>query len=126
MDLTSFLFGNINTSGQLEEEFLDESTKKQLNSLGSLLSGTNLNSFAREVSIDAEEASKEVEEDYDVEQKAADAEDYSNIEEMMDDDSSSDDSDDDDNDNEEDTEEIKEVKEEKSCDTETEAAKPEK
>ena len=124
LDLTSFLFGNINTSGQLEEEFLDESTKKQLNSLGSLLSGTNLNSFAREVSIDAEEASKEVEEDFDVEQKAADAEDYSNIEEMMDDDSSSDDSDEDDN--EEDTEEKTEVTEEIPCDTEAEAVKPEK
>ena len=36
LDLTSFLFGNIDTSGQLEEEFLDESTKRQLNSLGSL------------------------------------------------------------------------------------------
>ena len=33
LDLTSFLFGNIDTSGQLEEEFLDESTKKQLNVL---------------------------------------------------------------------------------------------
>ena len=87
LDLTSFLFGNIDNSGQLEEEFLDESTKRQLNSLGSLLSGTPLNSFAREVSIDAEEASKEVE-DFDADQKAADAEDFSNIDE--------DDSDDDD------------------------------
>ena len=115
LDLTSFLFGNIDTSGQLEEEFLDESTKRQLNSLGNLLSGTNLNSFAREVSIDAEEASKEIAaEDFDAEQKAVDAEDYSNIDELMDDDSSSDDSDDDD---EEEAEEIKET-EEKSLEPE--------
>ena len=115
LDLTSFLFGNIDTSGQLEEEFLDESTKRQLNSLGNLLSGTNLNSFAREVSIDAEEASKEIAaEDFDAEQKAVDAEDYSNIDELMDDDSSSDDSDDDD---EEEAEEIKET-EQKSLEPE--------
>ena len=90
LDLTSFLFGNINTSGQLEEEFLDESTKKQLNSLGNLLTGTNLNSIVREVSIEAEEASKEIEEE-DFDEKAADAKDYSDIKEMMDDDSSDED-----------------------------------
>ena len=96
LDLTSFLFGNIDTSGQLEEEFLDESTKKQLNSLGTLLSGTNLNSLAREVSIEAEETNEDLEE-ADFDKKADDAEDYSNIEEMMDDDSSSEeDSDDED------------------------------
>ena len=96
-DLTSFLFGNIEGEGQLQEEFLDESTKKQLNSLGNLLTGTNLNSIVREVSIEAEEASKEIEEE-DFDEKAADAEDYSDIKEMMDDDSSSEDSDDDDED----------------------------
>ena len=99
LDLTSFLFGNIDTSGHLEEEFLDEITRKHLtsNSLGNLLSGTNLNSIVREVSIEAEDADKDVDgddqEDYD--HKAADAEDYSNIDEAMDDDSSSEDDSDD-------------------------------
>ena len=97
LDLTSFLFGNIDGEGQLQEEFLDESTKKQLNSLGNLLTGTNLNSIVREVSIEAEEASKEIEEE-DFDEKAADAKDYSDIKEMMDDDSSDEDSEDDDED----------------------------
>ena len=98
LDLTSFLFGNIDGEGQLQEEFLDESTKKQLNSLGNLLTGTNLNSIVREVSIEAEEASKEIEEE-DFDEKAADAEDYSDIKEMMDDDSSSDEDSEDDDEN---------------------------
>ena len=51
----------------------------------------------REVSIEAEEASKEIEEE-DFDEKAADAEDYSDIKEMMDDDSSDEDSEDDDED----------------------------
>ena len=93
LDLTSFMFGNIDTTGQLEEEFLDESTKRSLNSLGNMLSGTNLVSLAREVSIEAEEGKKEIEEE-DFNEKAEDAEDYSNIDEMMDDDTSSDESDD--------------------------------
>ena len=96
-DLTSFLFGNIEGEGQLQEEFLDESTKKQLNGLGNLLTGTNLKSIVREVSIEAEEASKEIEEE-DFDEKAADAKDYSDIKEMMDDDSSDEDSEDDDED----------------------------
>ena len=41
LNLTSFLFGNIDQSGQLEEEFLDESTRRQLGSLGSMLADTN-------------------------------------------------------------------------------------
>ena len=84
------LFGNIDQSGNLEEEFLDDSIKKQLNSLGNLLSGTNLNSIVREVSIEAEEGSKEIEE-IDIDEKAEDAEDFSNIDEMMEDDTSSED-----------------------------------
>ena len=44
----------------------------------------------REVSIEAEEASKEIEEE-DFDEKAADAKDYSDIKEMMDDDSSDED-----------------------------------
>ena len=98
LDLTSFLFGNIDQSGNLEEEFLDDSIKKQLNSLGNLLSGTNLNSIVREVSIEAEEGSKEIDE-IEIDEKAEDAEDFSNIDEMMEDDTSSeDDSDEEEND----------------------------
>ena len=114
LDLTSFLFGNIGSSGQLEEEFLDESTKKQLTSLGSLLADTNLNSIVREVSIEAgDKVQVETDEDCDdgdtnFDEKAPDAEDFSNIEEMMDDDFSSED----DSDNEKDDE--LEAKEENS------------
>ena len=98
LDLTSFLFGNIDQSGNLEEEFLDASTKKQLNSLGNLLSGTNLNSLAREVSIEAQEEESDIVEETDFNQKAEDAEDFSNIDEMMDDDTSSEEDSDEDED----------------------------
>ena len=96
LDLTSFMFGNIDQSGQLEEEFLDASTKKQLNSLGNLLSGTNLVSLAREVSIEAQDEDTDKLEETDFNEKAEDAEDFSNIDEMMDDDTSSEEDSDDD------------------------------
>ena len=54
------------------------------NSLGNLLSGTYLNSIVREVSIEAEEIDKDVDDQEDYDQKAADTEDYSNIVEAMD------------------------------------------
>jgi len=103
LDLTSFMFGNIDQSGQLEEEFLDASVKKQLNSLGNLLSGTNLVSLAREVSIEAQDADTDKLEETNFNEKAEDAEDFSNIDEMMDDDTSSEEDSDDDEDEEKDT-----------------------
>jgi len=100
LNLTSFLFGNIDQSGQLEEEFLDESTRKQLGSLGSMLADTNLNNIVEEVSSEAKEDTEnlhpdvELQEATDFNEKAPDAEDFSSIDEMLDVDSSDDDSDD--------------------------------
>ena len=102
LNLTSFLFGNIDQSGQLEEEFLDESTRRQLGSLGSMLADTNLNNIVEEVSSEAKEGIKDLHPDVELQdasdfsEKAPDAEDFSTIEEMMDDDTSEDDSDDED------------------------------
>ena len=108
LDLTSFLFGNIDQAGQLEGEFLDESTKKQLGSLGNMLSDTNLNSIVDEVSTEAKEGIKDLPPDAELEDavdftaKAPDAEDFSTIEEAMDDD-------DDDSSSDEDVEDDKET-----------------
>ena len=130
LDLTSFLFGNIGSSGQLEEEFLDESTKKQLTSLGSLLADTNLNSIVREVSIEAgdkdDTANGTADEDINFDEKAPDAEDFSNIDEMMDDDSSSSDDSDNDNDDEEAAKEEVSKEEEKPAPVEEASEMPEK
>ena len=124
LDFTSFLFGNIGSSGELEEEFLDESTKKQLPSLGSLLADTSLTSIVREVSIEAEEKEKDdAGNDVDdgsastnFDEKAPDAVDFSNTEEMIDDDSE---------DSEEDSEEDKDNEEEKKeVNNSKEAASP--
>merc|ERR1711994_1014693 len=90
----------------------DESTKKQLPSLGSLLADTSLTSIVREVSIEAEEKEKDdAGNDVDdgsastnFDEKAPDAVDFSNTEEMIDDDSE---------DSEEDSEEDKDNGEEK-------------
>ena len=108
INLTSFLFGNIDESGQLEEEFLDESTRKQLGSLGSMLTNTNLNNIVEEVKSDAIEGinenlsdDKETGDSTDFNEKAPDAEDFSCIDEMLPDDSSEDDSDEEEDRNEE-------------------------
>lgn len=104
LNLTSFLFGNIDQSGQLEEEFLDESTRRQLGSLGSMLADTNLNNIVEEVSSEAKESTEELHPDVELQdatdfnEKAPDAEDFSSIDEMSDVDSSDDDSDDEDKD----------------------------
>ena len=37
MNMTGFLFGNIDREGKLEEDFLDETSRKKLNGLSSLL-----------------------------------------------------------------------------------------
>ena len=47
--LTSFLFGNIDSGGKLEESFLDEATQRHLGSLGSMLADTALASFVEDV-----------------------------------------------------------------------------
>ena len=99
--LTSFLFGNIDSGGKLEESFLDEATQRHLGSLGSMLADTALASFVEDVKDEGEGEKVEDEAEEDFSKKADEAEDFSLISEMLDDDSSDDD-DDDDSDEEED------------------------
>nr|CAD7459085.1 unnamed protein product [Timema tahoe] len=96
IDLTGFLFGNIDESGQLEDDFLDSESKRHLSSLGRL----GLQSLLREV-IDGEqieersdsdsdddhrykEKDSSKDENYDI--KSPSAVDYSDITELADDD----------------------------------------
>ena len=52
--LTSFLFGNIDSGGRLEESFLDEATQRHIGSLGSMLADTTLASFVEDVKDEGE------------------------------------------------------------------------
>ena len=92
--LTSFLFGNIDSGGKLEESFLDEATQRHLGSLGSMLADTALASFVEDVKDEGEGEKVEDTEEEDFSKKADEAEDFSLISEMLDDDSSDDDDDD--------------------------------
>ena len=102
--LTSFLFGNIDSGGKLEESFLDEATQRHLGSLGSMLADTALASFVEDVKDEGEGEKVEEEAEGDFSKKADEAEDFSLISEMLDDDSSEDD--DEDSDEEEDGGEV--------------------
>ena len=93
-DLTSFLFGNIEgeaggaAAGGVPGRVHQEAAQRPRES--SDWHQPQKYREVREVSIEAEEASKEIEEE-DFDEKAADAKDYSDIKEMMDDDSSDED-----------------------------------
>ncbi|XP_060584432.1 transcription initiation factor TFIID subunit 1-like isoform X2 [Ruditapes philippinarum] len=82
--LTGFLFGNIDEKGELEEDFLDEESKKHLGSLSAL----GIGSLVREITDDSEqiqdtwESSNDSSQDY--EKKASDAVDFSDIVEVAD------------------------------------------
>ncbi|XP_053398607.1 transcription initiation factor TFIID subunit 1-like isoform X2 [Mercenaria mercenaria] len=79
--LTGFLFGNIDEKGELEEDFLDEESKKHLGSLSAL----GIGSLVREITDDAEQiqdSSTDLSPDY--EKKASDAVDFSDIVEVAD------------------------------------------
>ncbi|KAL4230237.1 Transcription initiation factor TFIID subunit 1 [Mactra antiquata] len=82
--LTGFLFGNIDEKGELEEDFLDEESKKHLGSLSSL----GIGSLVREITDDTyqnEELSDLSSSSTDYDRKASDAVDFSDINEMVDD-----------------------------------------
>lgn len=89
VDLTGFLFGNIDSEGKLENDIFDGATKKQLNSLNQL----GLGSFIREVVPTGHDSAEASGEDSDDDsgsptngnkytQKAVDAVDYSDINEL--------------------------------------------
>lgn len=81
--LTGFLFGNIDEKGQLEEDFLDAESKKQLGSL-SLLS-----QMVREITSDEQTTDCNVDKDDGLENfsaKAVNAVDFSDITEVADED----------------------------------------
>lgn len=83
VDLTGFLFGNIDSHGQLEDDIFDSTTKRQLNSLAQF----GLGSMIRDVVPIGEE--KGDDDDYDSDNsnsgKAEDAIDYSDINELAED-----------------------------------------
>ncbi len=120
IDLTGFLFGNIDEEGRLSEDsasFLDRSTREKLGGLSRLLSASggalgvpvagagegddedddyDLDKIVQEGSAgqDKEEGGEKAEEEaFDGTQKAPDAQDFSAIEDAMSDDSSSSDED---------------------------------
>ncbi len=84
LNLTGFLFGNIDRDGALEENFLDEACKKKLGGLSAML-GAGIGQIL------ADEAKPDVkpEEDYEDGTKDPDAQDFSSINEALTDDSSS-------------------------------------
>ncbi|KAK7072813.1 Transcription initiation factor TFIID subunit 1 [Halocaridina rubra] len=89
LSLTSFLFGNIDTHGQLEGDFFDGECKRQLASLSRL----GLGSLLRQVTDDGDEDDEDDDdEDHEEEQdeigeKSPSAVDYSDITETAEDDS---------------------------------------
>ncbi|CAL1535229.1 unnamed protein product [Lymnaea stagnalis] len=80
--LTGFLFGNIDEKGKLEEDFLDEDSKRQLGSLSQL----GIGAMVQEIACDAngEIGHSSLEEDYD--NKSPTAIDFSDITEAADED----------------------------------------
>lgn len=88
--LTGFLFGNIDEKGELQEDFLDEESKKHLSSLSTL----GIGSMVKEITDDADKTNDDYDEtknnddnnsgspapDFDT--KASDAVDFSDITEM--------------------------------------------
>merc|ERR1711899_465416 len=92
LNLAGFLFGNIDRDGQLEENFLDEASKKKLGGLSSML---GLGSLIQDEVKNAATADANVKvEDYEEGNKAPNAEDFSAINDPLTDDSSSSSSDD--------------------------------
>jgi len=95
VDLTGFLFGNLNEEGQLDAEdanFLDRDTRAKLGGLGRLLGNSQTNDDELQgILKEKGEEEEEGDEDYEESQKDPLAEDFSNIQEgVSDDDSSSD------------------------------------
>ena len=84
LNLAGFLFGNIDRDGQLEENFLDETSKKKLSGLSSMLGLGNI----IQDEVKNEDSNVKVE-DYEEGNKAPDAEDFSAINDALTDDSSS-------------------------------------
>ncbi|BFZ24166.1 hypothetical protein BsWGS_27204 [Bradybaena similaris] len=80
--LTGFLFGNIDEKGELDEDFLDEESKKHLSSLTHLGIGSLVQEIAEE--IYASDGKEESSEDYGT--KSPSAVDFSDITETADDD----------------------------------------
>ena len=87
LNLAGFLFGNIDRDGKLEENFLDETSKKKLGGLSSLLG------LGKLIEDEVKQVKSEQPEDYEEGTKAADAEDFSAINDALTDDSSSSDED---------------------------------
>ncbi|XP_033742474.1 transcription initiation factor TFIID subunit 1-like [Pecten maximus] len=82
--LTGFLFGNIDKKGDLEEDFLDEESKRHLGSLSAL---GGIGTMVREITEEqgADEGGDQDESSLNYEKKVAGAVDYSDITEMADD-----------------------------------------
>ncbi|KAK0060755.1 transcription initiation factor TFIID subunit 1 [Biomphalaria pfeifferi] len=78
--LTGFLFGNIDEKGELEEDFLDEESKRHLASLSRLGVGAMVQELAQDISDGALGGS--VDDDYDC--KSPSAVDFSDITEIVD------------------------------------------
>ncbi|XP_055958756.1 transcription initiation factor TFIID subunit 1 isoform X2 [Patella vulgata] len=78
--LTGFLFGNIDKKGELEEDFLDEESKRHLGSLNSL---GGLQSMVREITEEAQPGSESQSEDTDYDAKSPTAVDFSDITECV-------------------------------------------
>lgn len=84
--LTGFLFGNIDEKGELEEDFLDEESKKHLSSLNTLGIGSLVKEITEDFVDTVETADASVDNSQDYEQKAFDAVDFSDISEVADED----------------------------------------
>ena len=109
LNLAGFLFGNIDRDGHLEENFLDETSKKKLGGLSSML---GLGNIIQDEVKNAESSVKI--EDYEEGNKAPDAEDFSAINDALTDDSNSSSSDDEKDDKNETTSEETDIKKEPS------------
>ncbi|XP_052795206.1 transcription initiation factor TFIID subunit 1-like [Mya arenaria] len=78
--LTGFLFGNIDERGELEGDFLDEESKRHLSSLTSM----GIGSLVQEITNDVGSPQEEDLQSADFDMKATDAVDFSDINEMAD------------------------------------------
>ncbi|KAK7495279.1 hypothetical protein BaRGS_00013461, partial [Batillaria attramentaria] len=82
--LAGFLFGNIDEKGELEEDFLDEESKRHLSSLSQL---EGLGNMMKEITEDDEQERKSPTDERDYIAKSPSAVDYSDIKETAEDES---------------------------------------
>ncbi|XP_041357029.1 transcription initiation factor TFIID subunit 1-like isoform X3 [Gigantopelta aegis] len=82
--LTGFLFGNIDKKGELEEDFLDEESKRHIGSLSTLGGmGSMVKELTEDIDEDAKDSNVKDEETGNYEQKSPTAIDFSDINETL-------------------------------------------